>query len=71
MDEGIKMDDLAMVSREAAGDFNDYACQSQWKMTMQVERVMAKRFRRMHQRLKDRCYKTLPSMQVCIFSASF
>lgn len=53
MDESIKMDDLAMVSREAAGDFNDFT----WlKMTMHIERDIAKRIRRIHQRLKDRCY---------------
>lgn len=57
MDESIKMDDLAMVTREiTAGDFNDFTCQSWLKMTMHIERDIAKRIRRIHQRLKDRCY---------------
>lgn len=67
MDEGIKMDDPATVSRKAAGDFDDYACQSSWKTILQTERVMAKRDRRTHQRLQDRCYETSSSIQSCIF----
>jgi len=36
-------------------------------MTTQIERVMAKRIRKTHQRLKDRCYKIFSSRQGCIF----
>lgn len=70
MDESIKMDDLAMVSGEADGDFNDFTCQSWCKMAMHIERDIAKRIRRIHQRLKDRCYKTFSSMQACSFFQS-
>lgn len=50
--------------------FNDFTCQSWCKMAMNIERDIAKRIRKIHQRLKDRCYKTFSSMQACSFFQS-